>query len=356
MLLIMLAHLPVIVPAWVYGPMPGGFLAVDLFFALSGFLITSLLLEEYFKTGKISFRKFYERRGFRLLPALYVVLLAQLLYSLIYHRSLGYSMEYDVGRVVSVGLYFFNWVGVYNGHSPIPIGLGVMWTLAIEAQFYLFWPIILLRLLRSNDKRVVFAGIAAIALIGMILRAVIFHHLESHAGWAYLYLQTEGRFDDLMMGAGAAFLLQLGWKPGMSMKVAGPVALALFIVGAFVLHQSTAWLYYGGYTLSALASILIILSVLDKGGPLYAIIGSRVLVWVGVRSYGLYLWHTFVFAAVQQHFATSSRYFTIPLAFVVSFLAAAISYQFIERPFQNLRKRNRVIPDHEGPATTALAG
>jgi peptidoglycan/LPS O-acetylase OafA/YrhL len=349
---IMMAHLPVIVPKWVFGPLPGGFLSVDLFFVLSGFLISSLLCEEYFKTGGISFKKFYERRAFRLLPGLYVVLAAQILYAFLYRHSLGYTIGYDLERVGSVFLYLSNWVEVYSGNHPIPIGLGVMWTLAIEGQFYFLWPMVLLRLLRTKNNRVVFGGIVAIALIGMILRAVLFHHLEDHSGWAYLYLETESRFDDLMMGAGVAYLLQLGWRPGKYINSLGLIALMAFTAAAFVVHQQAPWLYYGGYTLSAFASILVILSVLDKGGLTYRIFGSRIVVWIGVRSYGLYLWHTFVFAAVQRHWPGASDFFLIPFAIAVSILAAALSYRIVERPFQQLRKRNRVISAHEGPAVT----
>jgi peptidoglycan/LPS O-acetylase OafA/YrhL len=355
-LCVMFFHLPVIITAWPAGPLPGGFLGVDLFFVLSGFLITSLLCEEYFKTGTLSFRNFYERRTFRLVPALYVVLGVQLIYAAIYHHSLGYSLVFDLSRVGAVALYFFNWVGVYNGSHPIPIGLGVMWSLAVEAQFYLIWPLILYRLLKSNDKRVVLAGIAAVALVGIVIRAVIYHHIGVGVGWAYVYLQTEGRFDDLMVGAAAAFLLQVGWRPTKAINPLGVVALAGFTALAFTVHLDTEWLYYGGYTLVSVLSILIILSVLEPGGTLYTVLSWRPFVWTGERSYALYLWHTFVFAAVLRHWPDQHKYFLLPVAFGASFVVAALSYRFVERPFQQLRKRRRVVADHEGPATTSFAG
>jgi peptidoglycan/LPS O-acetylase OafA/YrhL len=351
-LYIVAAHLPVIVPGWPYGPMPGGFLSVDMFFALSGFLITSLLCEEYFKTGHLSFSNFYERRAFRLLPGLYVVLAAQILYVAIYHHSLGYSLGLDLRQVGTVFFYFYNWFEVYSHTTIKPIGLGVMWTLAIEAQFYLVWPLILIRLLRTGNNRIVFGGFITIALIGTIIRAIIFHHLENHLGWALLYSQTEGRLDDFMVGAGAAYLLQLGWRPGKVVNWLGVVGIVGFTVGAFTMHQDAGWLYYGGYALSALASILVILAVLEPGGILFPIWSSRVAVWIGLRSYGLYLWHTFVFAAVQHHWPHASIYFLIPFAIGLSFVAAALSYRFVERPFQQRRRKHRIIQDHEGPTTT----
>jgi peptidoglycan/LPS O-acetylase OafA/YrhL len=128
--------------------------------------------------------------------------------------------------------------------------------------------------------------------------------------------------------------------------------MAVFVVAAFTLRQSTTWLYYGGYTVMALASIAIILSVLDRGTWLYRILSSRVLIWIGVRSYALYLWHTFVFAAVQRHWPHQHKYFLISVAFIGSFIVAALSYQLVERPFQGLRRRHRVIADHEGAATS----
>jgi peptidoglycan/LPS O-acetylase OafA/YrhL len=352
---IVMAHMPVIDLKWVYGPMPGGFLSVDMFFVLSGFLITSLLCEEYFKTGRISNKKFYERRAFRLLPGLVAVLLVQILYVAIYHHSLGYSLVYDLKRVGTVILYFNNWFEVYAGNRVIPIGLGVMWTLAIEVQFYLLWPLILIRLLRTNDKRIVLGTFAGISVVSLAIEAVIFHHEQAHAGWALLYLQTEGRLCDFMMGAAAAYLLQFGWRPGKTINALGVLAVIGFTVGAFTMHQDASWLYYGGYSVSALASLLVILAVVEPGGLLYPIWSSRLAVWLGLRSYGIYLWHTFVFAAVQRHWPTASVAVLIPVCIALSLVVAALSYRFVERPFQQMRRRNRIIPDHEGPATVAGA-
>jgi peptidoglycan/LPS O-acetylase OafA/YrhL len=345
-ILVMLVHLDVIVPGWGVGPVQGGFLGVDVFFVLSGFLITSLLCEEYFNTGRISFKNFYERRAFRLLPALYVVMVAQLIYTLYEHGSI----VYDVKRLGAIFLYIFNWTELYGGPKPTPIGLGVMWSLAIEAQFYLFWPLLLLLLLRTNNKRVVFGGMAAVGLIGIAIRALIFHHTGQ---WFVVYLQTETRFDDLMLGAAAAYLLHTGWRPKEYFNFLGVLALAGLIAGALTTPISASWIYYGGYTVFALASVVLLLSVLEKGGPLYPILSSRPLRRIGVLSYALYLWHTLIYAAIQHHWPHGSPIVLIPLAFVLSYLAAALSYRFVESPFLRMKKRHRVGTDVTARSSTA---
>ena len=198
-LLVMVSHSPVVVPNEIAGIVlsdyvQGGFLGVDLFFVLSGFLITALLLREQSNHGGVRFRSFYGRRALRLLPALYVLLVVHALYA----RAAGLSWPNEVMTIKWALVYASNWQIVYHFFT-IASGLGHLWSLAIEEQFYLVWPAVLILFLgiRRNGRMVTVVLVGAIALIA-VHRYLIW---SGGGNLLTLYIRTDTRADSLLVGA-----------------------------------------------------------------------------------------------------------------------------------------------------------
>jgi peptidoglycan/LPS O-acetylase OafA/YrhL len=323
-----------LVPDGVGRIVPGGFVGVDLFFVLSGFLITSLLLEESLETGTVCVKNFYARRGLRLLPALVAVLLATSLDGVIHRTPVGNVLITDA----IVFFYSANWFKTFGTDVP---HLGHTWSLAVEEQFYLVWPWLLVLALRRrlHPRR------AAIYLLGGILMsAVIRAFLWSQAGGDYerVYFRTDARADALLVGAFLALVWRSRWRAGVHIARALQLTAILILAGvAIFLEVHSNWLMYGGFTVVAIASAILIATVLD-GSPWHsslvaAFLGLSVLTHVGRISYGLYLWHVPVYVFVKRLHAPA------PLAAFVgvaaTFIVAELSMRLVERPFLRLKSR-----------------
>ncbi|MDQ4069687.1 MAG: acyltransferase, partial [Actinomycetota bacterium] len=194
----------VLVPAWAGRWVPGGFLGVDVFFVLSGFLITTLLLEEHHRSGRVSLRGFYVRRARRLLPAVGVLLLAHGVLTALIRADLGHEAR----SAAAVALYGANWVIAAGG--SLSAGLGHLWSLSVEEQFYMVWPVLLLAALRCRRPTAVIVVIAVAGIVWAIgVRAWLW--LEG-AGWDAIYVRTDARLDELFMGALLAVTFRRGWR------------------------------------------------------------------------------------------------------------------------------------------------
>jgi peptidoglycan/LPS O-acetylase OafA/YrhL len=278
---------------------PGGFLGVDVFFVLSGFLITALLVEERQTTGRLHLGHFYARRGLRLLPALLILLAALGLYALLdpHHPEVQTYWR----DALSSLFYVQNWVAA-AGEFQIRL-LAHTWSLSIEEQFYLLWPLVLLLLLR---RRVRPAITIAVALGGVLASAaaryLLLHQEPVHLQRVFNGLDTRG--GALMTGCVLGLLV--GWRllpTGRWFRQAaavggavGLLALLWAMLGprydgaARILHPGR--FYEEGLPLVAVATGLIILSVVvAHDGLLARVLALAPLVWIGRVSYGLYLWH-----------------------------------------------------------------
>ncbi len=176
-----------------------GFLGVDLFFVLSGFLITRILLQSVDRHGRWSYVAFYFNRALRLIPALAVLLTAYYAYT----RLLDQHQLFDVDAILSIVFYYFNWFLISTLQAPER--LGHMWSLAVEEQFYLLWPILLALLLKRIKK----ARGAAYALLGLITSVAIWRAYlwQIDTNWLFLYVRTDTRIDSILTGALLAYLL-----------------------------------------------------------------------------------------------------------------------------------------------------
>jgi len=274
-----------------YGLLPGGFLGVDIFFVLSGFLISSLLLQEWDRAGSMDLKNFYIRRALRLMPA--VVTLALVLggFALIFLTGSKASRTYQgIWLMLS---YVSNWLyafGLVSADNP----MGITWSLAIEEQFYLLWPVILKLFLKSKLRRGwLFCGLSVGIAIVVFHRSLLLHH---GASINRLYYASDTRADALLIGCLAAVLVSSDKLPRNSnfeifMKALAAFALVFLAVMAIASNRTVLMLYQGFvYTLIALAAVAILLVVLIWP-PKTALLVLKFfpLVWVGRVSYGLYL-------------------------------------------------------------------
>jgi peptidoglycan/LPS O-acetylase OafA/YrhL len=332
----------------------GSFIGVDIFFVLSGFLITTLLLQEWAGTGSIAIGDFYRRRAARLLPALFVTIAGVGLIYVVYPRlELHVDLEF-AGAVLAVMLYAGNWF-LAIGHS---LSLGLLdhtWSLAIEEQFYLIWPPLLLLCLRRtwSLRRLLFLAVA-LACASAILRVVLWN---THTG-GNIYFRSDTRADGLLLGCAlaAAYSTSHGrelirrylgrWEVGFA------VAAALLIF-AVKFTPGDRFVYNAGLAgVNVCSAVLVGHVVCSERSLLTKLLSVRPVVWIGARSYGMYLFHIPIFAVIGASWlGDQPGRFTIPLQIALTMLAAAASYRWIESYFLR-RNRLRGAPPHVQRAPT----
>jgi peptidoglycan/LPS O-acetylase OafA/YrhL len=318
---------------------PGGYLGVDVFFVLSGFLITSLLFKEWRETGRIALRRFYFRRALRLFPALAALLAVGTAFALLFPnapqsphvlKGVGYSL-----------VYMTNWASIRDPSSLGP--LGHTWSLAVEEQFYLLWPILLIVLLRFTRGRwTLIAATVALALASGVWR--LFLLSRGSTPWR-LYVGTDTRADSLFLGCVAAFVLA---RPGVALFVSRSARLRLAAVGAAILllalmrNTSLEWVGYGRGMFLVVAIAAATIAVVVASSPDWAItslLSIPPLVWIGRLSYSLYLWHLPIYGLIKPGRFGGGMVAIRVSRVVIAFAVAGISYYLIERPFLRLKNR-----------------
>ncbi len=325
--------------------LPGGFLGVDLFFVLSGYLITSLLLIEWEHHGRIVLLRFWARRARRLLPALVVVVLAALLLAAIFARA-------DLGRTrgdaVSSLLYFTNWHLIIANHSYFtlmgrPSLLQHFWSLAVEEQFYVVWPLLLVPGLIFLGRRflpfLVVAGIAGSAALMWLL-------YNPYGDPSRVYYGTDTRAFLLLMG----IELALVWPYVERIKRALPLLelLGLAALGVTVYLFSTLQdfdpiVYRGGDLAAAFCFAVLIAAVAHPATRIGKSLGVAPLRWIGERSYGMYLWHWPIIALTRPGVDVSwTGPGLIAAQAALTVTAAALSFRFIEQPIRTGRLQRRL--------------
>jgi peptidoglycan/LPS O-acetylase OafA/YrhL len=317
----------------------GGFIGVDVFFTLSGFLITTLLLEEWQARGKISLRNFYARRALRLFPAVVVLLVAYLIFALVAGGS------YLTTRLAGVGYgftYLSNWAQAYRLAFPEQ-EIGFLWTLAIEEQFYLLWPGLLLLAVhfgRLSARRLIVATLGVVAAV-WVWRILL---VEAGVEGPRTYFGTDTRLDQLLLGAALA-----AWFVRRPSSAAGSVVLRLagwagvmFLTWRLFDSVYFRWWYPTiGLAAIGLASTAIIACVVTDSSPvLKRTLNMRWLRWVGALSYSLYLWHVPAIRLVEGSPLGQFTVLRILGGISLSFVLAAASYRYVEQPFLRRRKKH----------------
>jgi peptidoglycan/LPS O-acetylase OafA/YrhL len=316
--------------------LPGGFLGVDLFFVLSGYLITSLLLVEWEARNQIDLRRFWLRRARRLLPALVVVVLASLILASIFARG---DLARTRSDVVSSLLYYANWHQIIANHSYFnlmgnPSLLQHTWSLGVEEQFYIVWPLLLVPGLvlvgRKRLPMLVIGGIAASAALMWIL-------YTNPNNPSRVYYGTDTRAFLLLMG----ILLALVWPriEGLGrralpvLELLGIAALIGSVLLFLQMEEFNPTLYQGGDLAAAFCFTVLIAAVAHPRLGIGQALGVAPLRWIGERSYGIYLWHWPIILLVAGVNARPSPAVVVGMAAIVV-AAAALSYRYVEQPIR----------------------
>jgi peptidoglycan/LPS O-acetylase OafA/YrhL len=318
----------------------GGMLGVGVFFTLSGYLITDLLLSHWRRHGSLGLGQFWIRRARRLLPALFLMLAAVSVWVALFDSSQLSGVRRQVWAAV---LYVSNWStieqnGSYFAKFAPPLPLDHLWSLAIEEQFYLIWPLLLLVgiwFLRSRRRMalvtLVLAGASALAM------ALVYHRGYDPTR---AYEGTDTRAFGLLIGCALAMVWPMrprpgGPRPGASrvldlVGVAGLVGIAGLVAGTSTLSP---FLYPYGFLLLSFATAALLVSVVNPAGTVGAVLGWTPLRWIGVRSYGIYLWHwPIVVLLLPQHNTFDAGW--AALAVAVTFAVSALSWRYVEEPIR----------------------
>jgi peptidoglycan/LPS O-acetylase OafA/YrhL len=333
-------------------PVRGGFLGVDVFFVLSGFLITSLLLVELERDGRLAFGRFYERRARRLLPALVVLVAVVCAYAMF--AVPGGSLPLLPGQIVGTMAYVGNWTLIASHATYFTLGLPPSplqhtWSLAIEEQFYLVWPLLLYGLHRITRRRDALGALCVLGALGCAAFGAV--RFEQGASVNALYFATQTHATTMLLGAAfACALLRRAPDRGEAAfrrappswrragNAGGVVAWALVVVGLLTISGTGAALYRGGYlVVGAVTALAIAATVWVPDGWSARALSLRPVTYVGRISYGIYLYHFPLFLWLD-HGQTGLD--GAPLLFVrlaVTLAVAEVSYTWIERPIRERR-------------------
>ena len=322
-----------------------GFLGVTVFFVLSGYLITGILISEVEEEGTIDLKNFWLRRIRRLVPAVMSMAVVIIFVSAVVNRVIFTKGCKDF--LASV-LGFNNWWQIFNKVSyfeaaGVPSPFTHCWSLAIETQFYLIYPLILLgiyKLVKSREegrakRGLLFAGVTLmLALISVILMIVLF---DPQQDASRVYYGTDTRAFSLLFGALLAILWEYRMVPrrlsASVNMVLGSVSFAVLLVMTIAINGSSNFWYRGGQFVGTILTVLVIYTVLGRKTWLSRFLSNPVLKWIGDRSYSIYLWHYPIILLISKGIKAS--WWITLIEIVLSVVLAELSYRFIETPIRH---------------------
>lgn len=330
--------------------LPGGFLGVDVFFVMSGFLITSLLLRELEGTGRINLFAFWRRRARRLLPAVALVVLVSTSLALAASRDLLVGVAQQIAGAL---LFVSNWVFIANGSDyfarDAPELFRNFWSLALEEQFYIVLPLIAVLVFRLRSRLTWAIPLAALGVGSAFLMAAL---ANSGAEPTRIYFGSDSHSFGLFLGAAMAVLLaaraqrtlsRAGQVASVSVAVAGFAVLGYL---AFALQEASEASFAWGFQLATIAALGVVWAVTREGAIVGRLLDVAPLRWVGERSYGIYLWH-WPLLVITVSVATTAGFGNswIPplIALALTILFAALSYRFVEQPVRRVGLRGALI-------------
>jgi peptidoglycan/LPS O-acetylase OafA/YrhL len=332
--------------------MPGGFLGVDVFFVISGYLITSLLLREFRRGGAVHLGRFWLRRAQRLLPAVGVLIAVTMIVAAFVEPDRVDALR---GDAVASLFYFANWHFVFGDVSYFeqfqrPSLFTHLWSLSVEEQFYLFWPLVFAAGMKLFGRGRLLLGVLAGALGSVVLAWILF---DPGADASRVYYGTDTHAVGLLLGVALALV----WSPielrrrrtgplvGPILDVVGVLALAYIVLSFVHVHDYDLALWHGGYLWLALITSLLIAALAHPAARLGALLGQPPVLWLGLRSYSFYLWHWPVLALTRPGIDVAlPRGVLIPLQLLAVLALADLSYRFVELPFRG-KARLPSLPD-----------
>ncbi|MGG0239442.1 acyltransferase family protein [Bacillus rhizoplanae] len=351
-------------PKW----LPGGFLGVTVFFVLSGYLITDLLVIEWKEKKRIDLKNFWLRRARRLLPGMLVMLVIILAWITIFHSSLLGKMWGDSLAAlfyVSNWWYIFHKVSYFDSFGQLA-PLNHFWSLAVEEQFYVVWPLIIslgFSYIKKQSRMTLLIFLGAIAsAVAMALMYV------PGADPSRVYYGTDTRAFSLLIGAALALI----WPSSrlankiipsarLALDVIGGIALIVILVMFWKTNQYDPFLYRGGMFLFSVVTALLVANLAHPASRISAFLRFRPLRWMGVRSYGIYLWHYPIITLTSPQVSTGEFHFTRAIfQFFLILFTAQLSWKFIENPIRqgalkNIRLHNLSIRNLALSGKLALA-
>ncbi len=347
--------------------LPGGFLGVEMFFVISGYLITLLLISERERSYRISLRHFWLRRARRLLPALFTMMFFVTVWTAIFKNEALGALR---GDVIAGALYVSNYYQIWEGLGYTAAGdfapLRHLWSLAVEEQFYIFWPVVMIFLLGRNGTRQVAAVSRWLFVVALALTAVtalLFYpgpiaepNITPDAYWWLgdrpiakidtLYLGTISRLSGILLGAAFAMV----WRPLAIVR--GPLrskgrlfdGLALVAIAAFgwlcwntylaTPAGADPFLFRGGLFIASVATLVIIAAVTHRGAYANRLLGNPLFLWIGTRSYGLYLYHWPIYQMIRGVAGNKLTVGQFVWALFLTAIVTEASYRLIETPIR----------------------
>ena len=321
-----------------YSWYPGAIVFMDTFFVMSSYLITALLLRGYSTSGSVDFRRFYVRRARRLLPGLLLMLAAYSAVVIVLQRP----WKAELQAISAALFYYMNWARAL--HWPMSNSLGHTWSLAIEEQFYIVWPLLFALVMYLRSRRAVVIG--ALVMVAILCGAWRFVLAENGAGIMRLYNGTDVRLDGLSLGAALAFALHGrngNFPAGLRRAfdwLTPTAAIVLFVAGFYASYYERAWYLWQSQVCVVLSLLLVAGLVISPRTILHPLLESPPTVFLGKICYGLYLWHYPVFFMMEDYFGISVAVraaIGVPLVLA----AATVSYYWIELPFISREPRAR---------------
>ncbi len=327
--------------------LPGGFLGVDVFFTLSGFLITSLLLAELDASNRVDFKRFYIRRARRLLPALYLVLVATSIAAMTVAQDAATRVREDV---VAAFFYVTNWWYVLGETSYFeatgrPPMLQHLWSLAVEEQFYFVWPVLCWLLWKVGRTR----GIRVGAIVGALASTVVMAWISIAQGMpdvadpSRVYFGSDTHAMTLLVGAALATV----WKASRINAVVtargrraatglGVVSLLALLATFWFVGYDSTFLYRGGFLVVGLVTAGFVAAASVTSSAFATVLGAQPLRWIGERSYGIYLWHWPVFMVLRPGIDLDADGLEVQaLRLAITLALAELSYRFVETPIRH---------------------
>jgi len=373
----------------------GGFLGVEVFFVISGYLITLLLISEHERSGRVDLKQFWLRRFRRLLPALFVMLGLLTIYVVIgYSKARGRTRGDILGGLSYISNWYQIWVGAGYTAREAFAPLRHLWSLAVEEQFYLLWPLIMVLILRRGRQRLPRVALWLWGIVWLITLTVAMLYVpgdidsacspaQMHGYWRVagrcvsvndaLYLGTFSRAGGLMLGASLAMV----WRPvailRSSLRRRGHVLdltglLGLGVLGWMMWHTHLAdpaltmltgsrfdpWLFRGGLFLTGVSTVLVIMAVSHSGAFMGRILGNPLFRWIGTRSYGMYLYHWPIYQIIRKEAGVPLRPWQFVTALAITLPITELSYRFVELPIRQGRIGAWLRGHHRRPSHTVI--